>query len=256
MRGSQVVRKRSHLGTRFFALEAVGSCATAPETEAHLQLKKTAADAARANGWEATTEVTGASPSGEQWTADVLAQKGNHKVAVEIQWAGQTNEETIRRQERYRQSDVRGLWLLRQPGFPITHDLPAVCIGGGLIDGFKALIPYGTHLRSRARAERHRWHQIVPMREFLEAVFSKHFRFGPLDYDALVSIRSGMIECWRDSCLARTRIITFIDLAFGPYEYNFTIPELGKHPNLCLTVLSRLPPNPEIGAIKSRFSRT
>jgi hypothetical protein len=94
------------------------------------------------------------------------------------------------------------------------------------------------------------------MREFLEAVVGKRFRFGPLDYDALVSIRSGMIECWRDSCHARTRIITFIHLAFGPHEYNFTIPELGKHPDLCLTVLSRLPSNPEIGKIKPRFSRT
>jgi competence protein CoiA len=73
--GSQVVLKRSHLGTQFFAHKAVGDCATGPETEAHLQLKKTVVDAARANGWAAATEVPGISPSGEQWTADVLAQK-------------------------------------------------------------------------------------------------------------------------------------------------------------------------------------
>ena len=197
-----------------FAHKAVGGCATGPETEVHLQLKKTVVAAARANGWEATTEVTGISPSGEQWTADVLAQKGKHRVAVEIQWSAQTNDETMRRQERYRQSGIRGLWLLRQPGFPITHDLPAVCIGGSLQDGFKALIPSGTHLRARDRAQSDRWQQIVPMREFLEAVFSKRFQFGPLDADALLSIRSGTIECWRDGCRARTRIITFVELAF------------------------------------------
>ena len=77
--GSQVVLKRSPLGTQFFAHKAVGSCATAPETEAHLHLKKTVVDAARANGWEAVTEVLGTSPLGEQWTADVLAQKGEHR---------------------------------------------------------------------------------------------------------------------------------------------------------------------------------
>ncbi len=254
--GSQVILKKSHLGTQFFAHKAVGTCPATPETEAHLQLKKAAVDAARANGWEARTEMPGNSPSGEQWTADVLAQQGKHKVAVEIQWSGQTNDETMRRQERYRQSGIRGLWLLRQPGFPITHDLPAVCIGGDLKDGFRALIPSGTHLRARDRDEPDRWRQIVPMREFLDAVFSRRFRFGPLEYDALVSIRSGMIECWRYSCRASTRIITFIELAFGPHEYNFTVRMLGKHPELCSTVLSRLPPHPKIGKVKPRFSRT
>jgi competence protein CoiA len=175
---------------------------------------------------------------------------------VEIQWSGQTNDETMRRQERYRQSGIRGLWLLRQPGFPITHDLPAVCIGGDLKDGFKALIPSGTHLCARDRVEPDRWHQILPMREFLAAVFSRRFRFGPLDDAGLVCIRSGTIECWRESCRARTRIITFVELAFGPHKYDFTIPMLGKHPELCSAVLGRLPPHPKIGEIKPRFSRT
>ena len=243
--GSQVILKRSHLGTRFFA-HGCRQLRDRPETEAHLQLKKTVVDAARANGWEAATEVPGTSPSGEQWTADVLARNGNHKVAVEIQWAGQTNDETMRRQERYRQSGIRGLWLLRQPGFPITHDLPAVCIGGSPRDGFQALIPSRTRLRARDRAEPDRWHQIVPMREFSDAVFSKRFRFGfPLDADARVSIRSGTIQCWRHSCCARTRIITFIELAFGPPKYDFTIPKLGEHRELCSAVLSRLPPDPK-----------
>ena len=255
--GSQVILKKSHLGTQFFAHKTVGRCATAPETEAHLQLKKTVVDAARANGWEAATEVPGASPLGEQWTADVLAKKKTHKVAVEIQWAGQTNEETMRRQERYRQSGIRGLWLLRQPGFPITHDLPAVCIGGSLREGFQALIPSHTRLGARDRAEPDRWHQIVPMREFLDGVFSKRFQFGlPLDADALVSIRSGTINCWRRSCRARTRIVTFVELEFGHHKYNFNIRALGEHPELCSAVLSRLPPDPKIGEIKPRFSRT
>jgi hypothetical protein len=77
--GSQVILKRSHLGTQFFAHKAIGSCVTAPETETHFQLKKTVVDTARANGWEAATEVSGNSPSGEQWTADVLAQKESIK---------------------------------------------------------------------------------------------------------------------------------------------------------------------------------
>jgi competence protein CoiA len=80
---SQVILKRSRLGTPFFAHKAVGACTAAPETEAHLELKRMAVEAARANGWTADTEVTGTSLSGEPWKADVLAQKRGRKVAVE-----------------------------------------------------------------------------------------------------------------------------------------------------------------------------
>ena len=79
---SAVTLKRSRLGTPFFAHKALGTCTTAPETEAHLHLKAMAVEVARGNGWTAETEVTDTSPSGEQWRADVLAQKGKRQVAV------------------------------------------------------------------------------------------------------------------------------------------------------------------------------
>jgi len=86
---SPVTLKRLRLGTPFFAHKAVGACATAPETEEHLRLERMAVVAARANGWEAETEVAGVTPSGEPWRADVLARKSAHRVAFEIQWSGQ-----------------------------------------------------------------------------------------------------------------------------------------------------------------------
>lgn len=231
--------------------------ATAPETEAHLELRRMAVDAARANGWEAATEVAGASPSGEPWKADVIAQKGAQKVAVEIQWSRQMDDETLRRQERYAQSGVRCLWLLRQPGFPVTRDLPAVCIGGSLRLGFNALIPSHPGLSASDRGNPDCWHQIVPMPELLDAAFSRRFRFGaPLGFDATVFIRCGHIECWRESCRARTRIITGIDVFFGPNQCTFSLPELGEHPELLDIVRRRLPGNLGLGAIKRRFSKT
>ena len=117
-----------------------GTCVYAPETEEHHYLKRAVMIAARKNGWKAQTEVKGVTPSGEEWIADVLAQKGKYKIAIEIQWSGQTNEETLRRQQRYKESGIRGLWMLRQPGFPVTRDLPAICIGGDLKEGFGNLV--------------------------------------------------------------------------------------------------------------------
>jgi Competence protein CoiA-like family len=240
---AQVILKRSRLGTRFFAHKAVGACTTAAETEAHLLLKAMAVEVARAHGWSVTTEMPGTSPSGEAWRADVLAQKGGRKIAIEIQWSSETNDEILRRQQRYRESAIRGLWLLRQPRFPITQELPAARIGGSPEEGFAALIPSDC------------WHQALPMREFLNAVFSRRFRFGvQVGAEAIVSVRAGGLWCW--SCGAETTIITGIDVACGANELSFTIPDLGEHAQPLENVLSRVPGDLEIGSIKPRFSKT
>jgi hypothetical protein len=94
---SPVVLKQSHLGTRFFAHRMLGVRNNCGETAVHLELKNMVVEAVRRQGWTAETEVTGQAPDGEQWRADVLAKKGNARIAVEIQWSGQTNDETLRR---------------------------------------------------------------------------------------------------------------------------------------------------------------
>ena len=159
---ASVVMKVSTRGLKFFAHKSRGPCQTAPETEAHLALKTLAVRATRRAGWTCSTEASGSSPTGETWTADVLAHKGEAKVAIEIQWSPQTNEESLYRQERYRQSGVRCLWLFRRLGFPVSKDFPAARVSGDLTTGFKV------HLG---------W-QEMPVDEFLDAVFAKRFRYG------------------------------------------------------------------------------
>jgi len=252
---SSVTLKRSQLGTRFFAHKTTGTCASGPEREEHHQLKRLAVMAARSNGWTAETEVSGTTPDGEAWRADVLAKKGRHAVAIEIQWSGQTNEATGLRQERYRRSSIRGLWLLRQPGFPVTDTLPAVCVGGDLQSGFTALIPYQPRMTVRDRSRTDRWHQAVPMEEFLHAVFNRRFRFGvPLGAEALVTIWGALTRCWHERCNAKTRILTSVDITFGGHSAHFTIPQLGEHLALIAKVLKWLPELRDLGVIKPRFS--
>jgi hypothetical protein len=243
---SSVTLKRSPRGTQFFAHRAAGNCSTAPETEAHLRVKRMAVEAARANGWVAATEVVGTTPSGEQWKADVLAQKGNQKVAIEIQWSGQTNDETLRRQKRYAESGVRCLWLLHRSGFPVTYDLPTARIGGTTKEGLLALIPMGW-----------REEQTLPIKEFLDAAFSRRLRFGvPVGFSAAVSVRAGYIDCWKRSCRARTRIITGVDVAFGPNKSSFSVPDFDEYPDLFKVIRDCLPNNLGIGAIRRRYSNT
>ena len=243
---ARVVLKKSSRGTRFFAHKIKGDCVAARETEAHRCLKQMAVEAARASGWDAETEVPGATPSGDEWRADVLARKGKYRVAVEIQWSAQTGEETRCRQSQYAESGVRCLWLFRQKRIPVDRDLPAARISGDLDGGFVALVPKGYGEQS------------VPMREFFEATFNKRLRFGlPLGCIALVSVQVAPISCW--SCDDQTQIITGVDVDVGPDTYRLTVPTLGAHPEhleLFKIVRHHIPDGLGLGDIKRRYSRT
>ena len=239
---SPVSLKHSHLGTQFFAHKVRRACAWAPETEFHLRLKQLAIEVARENGWQAEPEVPGQTPSGEQWKADVLAQKGNLKVAIEIQWSGQTEKETYRRQEGYKQSGVRCLWLMRRCGFVPNKETPAVEIVDTPDGDFTALIG-----RSDQKTA-------IPIRDLLNACFQKRFRFGvPLGIRANVSVSTGTMTCWK--CRAETRIISSVDIQFGTHIRRFPVAECEKYMDLFSAILSSLSPKLKIGTIKSRYSK-
>src|SRR5262245_43880762 len=217
-----VVMKTSTRGLKFFSHKSRGPCQSAPETEAHLALKTLAAQAARRAGWTCSTEAMGLLPSGEKWTADVLAYKGQHKVAIEIQWSAQTNKESLYRQERYRQSGVRCLWLFRRRAFPDSKDFPAACISGDITTGFKA------HLDG----------QVMPLDEFLDAVFAKRFRYEiPVGAKAIVRVRS-----WRRFF---TGVVTgdmgYIEVCVGPHRIQLKVPNLDNFPDLLASCKKHIP---------------
>lgn len=114
--GVAAVPKTSPLGTRFFAHARKGDCVTAPESAEHIYCKNLIAQAAQAAGWTVTTERAGATPDGEAWIADVFCEKGNAKLAFEVQMSPQAHVETMRRQARYRASGVRGAWFYGPKG--------------------------------------------------------------------------------------------------------------------------------------------
>ena len=268
---ADVVMKQSPLGTRFFAHKSKGTCLTSPETKEHLYLKDTVLKLARKSGWKAQSEVTGKTPSGEEWRADILATKGKYKVAIEIQWSYQTNEETFRRQERYKQSGIRCLWLFRQPGFPITKDLPAVCIGGDLKEGFSALIPFSPDfMTARSKKIKNAWHEILPIHEFLKAVFDEKFQYGiPKNTNIDVTIKTQKQRCsW---CKNQTNLIFPIVLQFskklknnwyGPNTYTSSdkmfvdLHFFDNHKNLLDSIIDKIPKNTlkNFGQIKLRHN--
>ncbi|QIG54502.1 hypothetical protein G6N82_10380 [Altererythrobacter sp. BO-6] len=255
---SLVVLKKSRRGTRFFAHSKVGRCLTADEGEEHRVLKSLAVDVARECGWSAETEVSGSTPDGEHWRADVLATKGSAMVAIEVQWSGQVNDETLRRQDRYQQSGIRGLWLLRQPGFPVSQDLPAACIGGSLDEGFHALIPYRWSRMSRSdRQAKAGWKVVTPMADFIRAALSKRLRWGRItDIGASAEAQVLIAEADCEACGVITDIIVGIELDVAGEKVDVSLLDLTPHDALIEELRLHLPQSFDQSHLKVRFSRT
>ena len=222
--------KTSRLGTRFFAHLALGDCASGDESPEHLHLKALAIAAARAAGWDAEAEVAGVTPGGEPWRADVLAARGRHRVAVEVQWSPQADDETRRRQARYAASGVRGLWLFRRPGFLSDADVPALRVGGSLAAGLTILGQ--------------------PAADALAAAFDRRLRFGvPAGVIAGVTVWGGVAPCWGSDCGALNRGVTGVEVGFAASVAMLDLAVFGDRLGL-LTPL--LPPDRSRGRIRRR----
>ncbi|MCZ7545096.1 MAG: competence protein CoiA family protein [Anaerolineae bacterium] len=119
--GNSAYLRTSKRGLRHFVHRERGTCTSAPETWQHLKAKHNIVLACRAVGYEAITEA-----SGEGWRADVLATKGNVKVAFEVQWSAQSWEVTQERQQQYRAAGIRGCWLFKRPParYRANRDVP------------------------------------------------------------------------------------------------------------------------------------
>lgn len=100
--------RTSKLGLNHFYHKVADTCNYKPESAQHLKAKREIIKACHANNWNATPEY-----AQDDWIADVLATNDKRRLAFEVQWSKQTSEETIRRQERYEQSGVKGCWLMR-----------------------------------------------------------------------------------------------------------------------------------------------
>lgn len=129
---ARAIPKRSVLGLPFFAHHTRGTCEYAGESELHVLAKVEILRAARAAGWVADVEVRGHTPEGQRWRADVLCERGRHRVAFEVQRSGIVLQELHARQALYRASGVRGFWLMRtherrlRQAQPWQHETPAL----------------------------------------------------------------------------------------------------------------------------------
>lgn len=137
--GSPGVVKTSSLGTPFFAHAPGRSDGCSAEGREHLLVKAAVIRAAVATGWIATPEY-----AQDRWRADVMLERPQHRVAVEVQWSSQTPLLYAQRTQAYLDSGVPVVWLARLPArdhrlgagwwrrlpiVPMTVDMAASSVG-------------------------------------------------------------------------------------------------------------------------------
>ena len=248
---AEAVFRTSRHGTRYFAHHRRGPCPSKRETEGHRRLKAIALKVARDAGWTAQTEARGNSPDGETWIADVLAENGERKIAIEIEWPRQSNDELWRRQRRYEQSGVTGVWLLRQPGSPVSPELPAACVGGGVDeeDGLDILVPGRLSERPQERRYPGLWKQAMSPGEFFQGLFEGRFLFGlPTGITTRLGIRAPWLEC--PKCDETTRIAMYLEAKIGPHRICTRLELADEVPRLRKRIRDAVAGHPEIGDVR------
>lgn len=251
---SLVVAKTSKLGTHFFAHHARGACEWAGETEHHIRLKSMAVQIARQHGWHADTEVTGETPDGATWKADVLATRGRARVAVEVQWSSQTDYELLQRQQRYMASGVRALWLIRSAGFPVAKQIPAAVvreIGRGT---YEVRLPAVSGASLRREED---WaYQNLSAETLLDAAFAGRLRWGVRTGEPISwHVEAATTNCWK--CGARTAPVTGIVVDASKMKTCLSIDDFDSDVDLLREVLPMaIRQQHRIGQIKPRFSKT
>lgn len=246
------VAKTSSLGTPFFSHHTRNLCSWAPETAHHLALKAAAVNAARRQGWTVDTEVAG-DTDGDTWVADVLARRGNARVAVEVQWSPIHEDELLRRQARYARAGIRGLWLIRSPNFPLSHALPAACVRE-TVSGYEAMLPA---FEGRRRLEdAHEWQQRMPVDDFLAAAFGGRLQWGYHEGEALhYRLKTASTSCW--ACGAHTTLLMRVTVDMDGSEVDLELVDFDEAPDALLKLLpAEARAAIGIGTLRVRHSRT
>ena len=246
--GVSAIPKTSKLNNYFFAHKKQGECVTAPETAEHLYLKTLISKIALSEGWEVTTEKQGQTPTGELWIADIYCTKGNAKLAFEVQWSSQTNDEFIRRTQKYIDSGVRVLWLYRLKGNKTNflHDLP-----------FSKDVPvFGIKHNKESNLFKVSQFDVL-VDKFIQGALKGNLQWLPKSNDIFtVKLMCDSVICWR--CKQKTTTINALHL-FN--KDNIFIPSVPLSDSSEYELILKNFSNNElvkfnIGTIKSRYSKT
>lgn len=175
-------------GTRYFRHRKGDNCGLhegGQESAEHLRTKELVAEVARSLGWTATIEAPAPDRS---WIADVLLEKGDVKLAMEVQWAAQTELDFRRRTERYERDGVICHWLVGPKNHGRASNATEI---QGTVEELSIAVPSGLG------GSEH-----LPMVDGLTVLLngSLQSRYEPLVYEVEIGTARG--RCYKTECRA------------------------------------------------------
>ncbi|MBI3518668.1 MAG: hypothetical protein HY062_04835 [Bacteroidetes bacterium] len=238
----------------FIHAKGQNSCDWKPETPEHLKAKVEVVNACIENGWKAIPEH-----SENDWRADVLAVKNDARIAFEIQWSSQTAATTQFRQDRYKESKVRGCWFFRtvpkeyrkwKDNYYAIKEIPFFKINKS--DDDSMIVNFN-------KSE-------LPIGDFVSSLLNKQIKFCE-NYRAETNQEIEIVffetSCWRCHEIQHlytvdTRIQSRCKTEMYLESEMWDNKGIDKHPNVIKAVLEIVKANPEfkIGTVKNRFSKT
>ncbi|MDN3454523.1 competence protein CoiA family protein [Psychrobacter sp. APC 3350] len=273
--GDLATLKTSRLGTQFFAHKIrpnSSSCSTDGESDEHMDIKRLVMQELSENGWSVEVEKRGATPNGEEWIADIYAEKGKAKIAIEVQWSPQAFIETKRRQEKYAQSGVRCAWLLRSGSIKARN-----AIVGDYAYSTKDLPVFSIYKNNRQDGQTYMVYNVnklkldsydplepiaLELEDFIKSLVSSRIRFikkySPVRRLYLKIIKQ---NCWNRRCGGTTKVVTrmyFKEIVFGiEIEYLFQSEAIDDCDNQMVSMLnSQFAKAYNFVPLRRRYSKT
>jgi hypothetical protein len=219
------------------------------ESHHHIALKELIRTTAIAEGWTATLEVSGVSPTGKRWRADVVATNGDRKVAVEVQWSGQPHASFVDRAAPYREAGMEVVWLHRSERLSVDEAVVEAKVSHDKDQGYLALL-------------RGSWNQTLPVDEFVRAILTNRLIFRLPEFPvAMVAVHVADAQCWEPTCDGAYPVLPIISFSFGHPRYPASGPdigldEIGEIPAVEARLREELKDHPVAALLKHRYSHT
>jgi hypothetical protein len=249
--------RKSSKGLKHFVHSKVDSiCDWNPESPEHLRAKIEIIEACNENGWKAIPEF-----SEKNWRADVLAIQNDKRIAFEVQWSKQSFADTKLRQERYRESNVRGCWFFRAAPKELRvygehlkadKDIPA----------FKIFKDENSNIFTKLK------HKQLPIKDFVASLlkrqlkFCKHVRLKPKQEVTIIFFEKSCWKCHKSQHLwtVEQNLVTVCNEDFYVMGSMWNSDDIDKSPKIYEAVKQFLQTekgkNLKIGQLKKRYSKT
>lgn len=241
----------------FVHAKSKNSCDWKPESPEHLSAKIEIIEACKEIGWTAIPEY-----SENNWRADVLAVQNENRIAFEIQWSRQTFEETKFRQDRYKESNVRGCWFFRSAPKELREFEGEHLKANKEIPSFRIFKDDNSKIIAQLK------HTQIPLKNLVRQLlkgklkFCENIRLKPKQEVTIIFFETKCWKCHKSQHLwtVKQNLVTVCNQPYYIMNSMWDNKDFDKSPKIYNAIIEFLQTeqgkNLKIGQLKNRFSKS